>query len=556
MRSLKLAAIVALLAGGMAFGQSQVVYTLELGGDNHADLWENAEEPTFTSGTTTGVLNVNAGDDVTWAVRVSVGGQQLDGPSYVVGLHNGGAANLVFDLELYGPDEQLVDFGAAPMECTPVGDRIECEPIGPGFWSSINDGDDMGARGLFQQDVWANAALARAIHKQGDVPPATMATLKDPVTGTTAGPNFDYGWYPSSNGRGGIPMTGGEPVMLDNSLLNGKLVGFGAGYKSFDATSYLGGVGKYIVSDQWYEFGFGAFVDDLDPGASDPLSPPQGVIERPLFEGQISTIGLGGTYTLKVVPSAEGTNVLHGMVEHYMETPSYGGLGSFAVKADEVYGLPAAGVQFYVEPPPQEAQVVGRYVFYNGSSFGDAVDSSKAPLLPAGGTSTFANWTGYANGINGLIYEIQDSNADPVQSDFLFETIGKNGAGAPVVKTPASFAVTDLGGGLKQVKITFADNDIRDTWLQVTISGFGLAASDVHWWGNAPGDSGNGTCPNILVDASDEIGARNNPRNIFNPAPIEFPWDYNKDKLVNATDELVARNNPTNIFNCMKCITK
>jgi len=60
----------------------------------------------------------------------------------------------------------------------------------------------------------------------------------------------------------------------------------------------------------------------------------------------------------------------------------------------------------------------------------------------------------------------------------------------------------------------------------------------------------------MLVNASDELGSRSNPRTIFNPAPVDFPWDYNKDKLVNATDELAARTNPTTIFNCMKCITK
>ncbi|NIM48763.1 MAG: hypothetical protein GTO22_05815, partial [Gemmatimonadales bacterium] len=62
------------------------------------------------------------------------------------------------------------------------------------------------------------------------------------------------------------------------------------------------------------------------------------------------------------------------------------------------------------------AEVVGRYVFYNDSAFdGDdpaagaeddnAIATDKTALLP-GGTATFANYTSYSRGINGIMVDI------------------------------------------------------------------------------------------------------------------------------------------------------
>jgi hypothetical protein len=34
-----------------------------------------------------------------------------------------------------------------------------------------------------------------------------------------------------------------------------------------------------------------------------------------------------------------------------------------------------------------------------------------------------------------------------------------------------------------------------------------------------------------------------------NPAPIDFRWDYNRDKAVNSTDQLIARTNTTTLAN-------
>jgi len=88
-------------------------------------------------------------------------------------------------------------------------------------------------------------------------------------------------------------------------------------------------------------------------------------------------------------------------------------------------------------------------------------------------------------------------------------------------------------------------------------TGFGLAAAETHWWGNASGDSGSGnTAPRILVNPTDEIGARNNPHGISNPTPVDDAYDYNKDRLVNLTDQIYVRTHTTTPFNCVVMITR
>lgn len=573
MRTARMVALVALLSGSVAFGASQIVYTLELGGDNHADLWEANQAPAFTPGVTSGVPQVGGPGqpkDLTWAVRVSVGGTQDAGPG--AGSIVLGAANLVFDLELYNSAGQLVaNLGAAPLVADGANNVPDLNI--PGFWSSINDGDTAGARGGLSPDILANAAFAISIHNLGDAPPAQLSSLIDPLA--NGGPNFDYGWYPTANGRSGVDIAGTkQPVAVNNSAIGGKLVGFGAGYKSFDGTSYAAGVGKYVFTDMGTYYGFGAFVDESNPATSDPLNPPTGVVEKALFEGQLSVRGLDpGTYTLKVVPSADGNNVLHYAVEWWEPAASYGGFGSFAVKADAVYPTEAnnPGMSFEVFGDEEPAVIVARKIFYNDSYFdfnnpaiqtpgagtrdddADAIDPTKSPLMT--GTATFANWTGYNKGINGLIYDIKDAKRDPLVTDFTFTNKGKAGSTSSSV-TPTAFAVQATADPtVKRVVLTF--QNVTNCWLEVTIgTGFGLNAAETHWWGNAVADCGTIQSNNILVDATDEILARNNKRSGFSPAPVSWAWDYNKDHFCDGTDEILARNNKASGFTCVKVITR
>ncbi len=81
----------------------------------------------------------------------------------------------------------------------------------------------------------------------------------------------------------------------------------------------------------------------------------------------------------------------------------------------------------------------------------------------------------------------------------------------------------------------------------------GLALRDVHYWGNAIGESG-GSSDDAWVNVMDVLGARDNVHGRFNPATIFDEYDFNRDSQVNVTDVLIARHNPTGRFDSLKLI--
>ncbi len=212
------------------------------------------------------------------------------------------------------------------------------------------------------------------------------------------------------------------------------------------------------------------------------------------------------------------------------------------------------------------ADVVGRHIFYNNSAFdgndaaANAQDDAAMPsstekqaLLP-GETATFANYTSYSRGINGIMVDIQGL-ADPGElgaADFLFR-VGNDGDPNTWAAGPAPLSVSVRAGagvaGSHRVTLIWQDNAIENQWLQVTVlatdnTGLPQGGADVFYFGNAIGESGN-SATDAKVDATDEIAARNHPHILVAPASVDDAYDYNRDKLVNATDEILARNNQT-----------
>jgi hypothetical protein len=170
----------------------------------------------------------------------------------------------------------------------------------------------------------------------------------------------------------------------------------------------------------------------------------------------------------------------------------------------------------------EAALMESRLIFYNnsfwdGSDAGinalddNAITTDKSALLP-GQTSTFANFTNYHLGINGIMIDIAGIAGSPSLSDFSF-LVGNNSdvntwAAAP---TPTDLAVRSGAGvgGSDRVTITWADSAIQNEWLQVTIgTTLGLSAPDVSYFGNLLGDvTGDGlTAP---IDAITIINAIN-----------------------------------------------
>jgi hypothetical protein len=213
--------------------------------------------------------------------------------------------------------------------------------------------------------------------------------------------------------------------------------------------------------------------------------------------------------------------------------------------------------------------VVGRHIFYNDSLFdgndaganaGDdgAMATDKTALLP-GQTASFANYTSYSRGINGIMVDITLLPGVPGVGDFTFRVGNDNDPGGWVA-APAPLSVTVRSGagtgGSDRVTILWADNAIQKEWLQVIVgatAATGLGSPDVFYFGNAVGESGN-SASDARVNATDEILARNNPR-ALGQAPVDFAYDYNRDGKVNATDEIIARNNPTSSLTALQLIS-
>lgn len=327
---------------GQAFGQSVVTWTVELGGKNHAAVWEAGQFPAFTAGNPADSQTFNAGAILTWDARAVVSGIHQTTPAGGPG-HNvapNGAALLVFSLELHagtvgGP---LVQIGRAQVTGN--------VPTTAGWMSTINDGDADGTRG--QQngaDPLLNAAFAMSFNINNAGPGAGTGRIIDPRT--SGGPKLNIFDYPSANGW---PVNSTAPL--------GKLLGMGAAYPQFDPTG--SGSGPHTA---------GVGMAGLTGGGCTGLASP------PIAEGQISTLGLTpGTYVLKLVPDA--ANILRGDFNCATQGPA-----NFAVAANQVLG---DDITFTLVAPPVGAPAVTSAVSRKTHGGAGTFDISMG-LAPAAG---------------------------------------------------------------------------------------------------------------------------------------------------------------------------
>ncbi len=51
------------------------------------------------------------------------------------------------------------------------------------------------------------------------------------------------------------------------------------------------------------------------------------------------------------------------------------------------------------------------------------------------------------------------------------------------------------------------------------------------------------------------MAARDNQRNFLDPAPIDSPFDFNRDARVDVTDMLIARHNQAHFLNALRLIS-
>jgi hypothetical protein len=200
-----------------------------------------------------------------------------------------------------------------------------------------------------------------------------------------------------------------------------------------------------------------------------------------------------------------------------------------------------------------EASILTRGIFYSGATGQSASTSlsDKVALLP-GQSSTFANYSNYARGLNGLVVDVSGLPLTTTNADFLaslqfatWDGIDPNGFVATSI-APTVTIVTGGGvGGSSRANITFPDNSLQNTWLRIVVlanAQTGLSTNDVFYFGNVIGDLDVGnTSSRIRVNATDTGAVRGNQSTLPNSASVTNIYDINRDGRVNATDTGIVR---------------
>ena len=202
-----------------------------------------------------------------------------------------------------------------------------------------------------------------------------------------------------------------------------------------------------------------------------------------------------------------------------------------------------------------DAVISSRQIFYEDSSYDnsdvfDAVAPDKQPLV-AGQTATFANYSSYWLGLNGLALEVNDLNKAPTLAtvgDYFDFKVGNDDTTNDWANAPTPAGLTYRSNvdadGTDQVILTWNDNAIQNQWLQVTVlSGgtTGLASPDIFYFGNVIAESGNDS-NNALVNLQDIAITRANLSG-FGSADIENEFDYDRNGKVDLIDIAIAREN-------------
>ena len=220
---------------------------------------------------------------------------------------------------------------------------------------------------------------------------------------------------------------------------------------------------------------------------------------------------------------------------------------------------PSGGRPQPVEPLERRmlmSAVVARQIFYNASAFDNgnpavdatddtAIATDKSALLP-GRSATFANYTSYARGINGVMVDL-DSSAPTIGADDFEFRAGRQGAPESWPAAPTPSVSLRAGAGLNgsdRVTLTWPEGAIRNQWLSVTVkaNGYtGLAAPDVFYFGNLVGDA---------LTAGDTASARVTYADLWatrarvpSTVDVTSPHDFNRDGHVSSADLGLSRRN-------------
>lgn len=283
---------------------------------------------------------------------------------------------------------------------------------------------------------------------------------------------------------------------------------------------------------------------------------------QPLLQTTNGVIGPGGP-TITVGPDGNTYMLYHSWQGNY----AYRGVNLSRLTWNGATPV-IVGPTLSPQPVPVHSAVLGRYVFYNNSSFDgndpqanikddNAIAPDKNALLP-GQTATFANYTSFSRGINGIMIDVSRLAASTLAaSDFALQ-VGNRGDPTTWSDAPAPTSIIVRPGegvnGSDRIELTWADHMIQDQWLRVTIKAnadTALAADDVFYFGNEIGETGNSPT-DTDVDVSDQLHVR---ANAILSAAITNVYDFNRDGQVDVSDQLIARYYSIGGVNALRLIT-
>ena len=387
---------------------------------------------------------------------------------------------------------------------------------------------------------------------------------------------------------GGIVTSNGTMTLID-SIVRANIASFAAGITSSGGTSILT---NSIISEIFNADGAMTLTNVTAYGINN-----------------VGTLTINNSIVTNTVPNNlgnwNGSNNLIGVDPMFVRNPSAGPDGVWGT-ADDDYGdlrltadspavdagddalaVDAAGVPLVTDIKGNPrifgpaidigaieylpiATISGRYVFYNNSSFDGndpaanaADDSAIAPdkkaLLPGQATS-FANYTSFSRGINGVIIDIHNLPAELTAADFTFK-VGNNDDPSTWTSAPSPASITvNFGAGTAgsdRVTIIWADNAIQNQWLEVTVLAEGntnLGADDVFYFGNAIGETGN-SATDARVSPADFVGVSQNQHFLAEgPTSIADVYDFNRDGKVGPTDSIICRDNGTNPLTALQLV--
>lgn len=264
-------------------------------------------------------------------------------------------------------------------------------------------------------------------------------------------------------------------------------------------------------------------------------------------------------FSLTAGPAGMAVDPLTGILSWEPGMEQRAGLHPVTVKVTDAGEPPLAdALTFDVR---LHASVVARHLFYN-QSFWDgndpaanaaddgAIAPDKTALLP-GGRATFANYSSYSRGLNGLMVDIAGLPGVPTADDFSFskgnDATPEDWESAPL---PLMVAVRTGAGtsGSDRVTLIWGSDSIRNAWIEVTTlvteaTGLRDGRADVFYFGSAVGECGNSP-GDAIVDISDVLRPFNNQSG-GNSVPISLNFDFNRDAYVDISDVLLPFNNQT-----------